>query len=71
MSVQQTQKSFSIIPVVRPRPVPVTTNRSARSEGGNRATSSMILVLDNPADGGRNPVGGVTRVPQEFLPLFR
>ena len=45
LSVQHTQKSFSIIAEVSPRPVPITRNRSARSAAGNLATSSMSRYL--------------------------
>ena len=74
LSVQQTQKSFSIISEVSPLPVPVTMKRSARSAAGSRATSSMThlgFILNRLADNGRDPVGRVPRVPEEFLELLR
>src|SRR5207245_5300610 len=49
LSVQQTQKSFSIISAVSPRRRAVAANKSVRSVTGSCATSSMthqLLVSD-------------------------
>lgn len=75
LSVQQTQKSFSMIAEVSPRCRPADSNRSAWSVSGSRAISSMIshfhFILSNLPDDGRNPIGGITRILKKFLTLVR
>jgi hypothetical protein len=75
LSVQQTQKSFSMIAAVSARRLAVAPNRSVQSATGRRATSSMthqlLLVLSDLADDVRDPVGCVPRFPAKLLPLFR